>query len=184
VRIVHAQRPRATGVPVFPPAHLQGGNSPPGGRISSSQASKHLSRIGHTHISSGTLQAVPFRPVFGVMGQLEGFQKSSSMRHTAIVRICGMQYIDTVLIPSSLDPAVWDTPGAPDIRRVGGAMRLFQSPICSLIYRRGLKCVQQSLLWAWSCVQFRPVWLCLWHHCQRCGLRFGSMAAIINMLTT
>jgi hypothetical protein len=67
--------------------------------------------------SSGTLQAVPFRPVFSSNGSTRGFQKSRSMRHTAIVRICGMQYIDTVLIPSSLDPTVWDTPGASDIRR-------------------------------------------------------------------
>ena len=57
--------------------------------------------------SSGTRYLLG--PSFRVMGQLEGFQISSSMRHTAIVRICGMQYIDTVLIPSSLDPAVWDT---------------------------------------------------------------------------
>ena len=29
VRMVHAQRPLATGVPVFPPAYLREGNSPP-----------------------------------------------------------------------------------------------------------------------------------------------------------
>jgi hypothetical protein len=44
------------------------------------------------------------------------------MRHAAIVRICGMQYIDTVLIPPSLDPAVWvSAPGASGLYAASGA---------------------------------------------------------------
>jgi len=61
------------------------------------------------------------------------------MRHAAIVRIRGMQYIDTVLIPPSLDPAVWVAPGASDCTPRRGRNEIFQSPNMLFDIRRGFE---------------------------------------------
>jgi hypothetical protein len=55
--------------------------------------------------SSGTLQAVPFRPVFSSNGSTRGLSKSSSMR-----------------------PAVWDTPGASDYTPRRGRNEIVSEP--------------------------------------------------------
>ena len=106
------------------------------------------------------------------------------MRHAAIVRICGMQYIDTVLIPSSLDPAVWDTPGASDYTPRRGRNEIVSEP--NMLFDLSKRFEMRSAIVALALVlcSIPPCLAMPVAPCQRCGFRFGSMAAIINMLTT
>jgi hypothetical protein len=128
VRIVHAQRPPATGVPVISPPPTSKGEIPTPAAGS------------HPRKQVSTCQGLVIPPIEwnSPRGNFEAglFEwwvnyrafKISSMRCTAIVGIFGMQYIDTVLIPSSLDPAVWDTPGASDYAPRRGRNEIVSEP--------------------------------------------------------
>jgi hypothetical protein len=68
------------------------------------------------------------------------------MQQLCVFAVCSIRILCSFRRP--LDSTMSDAPGASDHTPRWGAMRLFRSPTCSLIYGRGLKCVQQSLLWA------------------------------------
>jgi hypothetical protein len=173
-----------SGISPRPPT-LRGEISHPAVGAHPRKPSKRLSRIGHT-ASEQTLHRDNLRRECSrCVADLVVFKsrKICVMQQLCIFTVCSIRILRLFRRP--LDPAVWVRPRRVGfVRRVGGGNGILQRPNMLFDTRRGLKCVQQSLLWPWSCIQFRPVWLCPWHPCQRCGLPFRSMAAITNMLTT